>query len=58
MPHSLRYSSILLVATLALGGCGNKGPLILPDQAPATKAHTSSPQAPAEGSKSRPELPR
>ncbi|HET8941275.1 MAG TPA: lipoprotein [Rudaea sp.] len=58
MPQSLRYSSMLLVATLALGGCGNKGPLVLPDQAPATKAHTSSPQAPAQDTKSRPEFPR
>ena len=36
MPY-VRRSTILLVALLfaLLGGCGNKGPLILPDKVPA-----------------------
>jgi predicted small lipoprotein YifL len=44
-----RISSILLPILLAtaLAACGSKGPLVLPDQQPATKKHQPAP-APAQ----------
>ena len=57
MPRSFRYLPFLLVAALALGGCGNKGPLVQPDQVPTTKSRTTSPQTTPADAKSHPDLP-
>ena len=45
MPRAARFLIAALVATPLLLACGNKGPLVLPDQAP--KKHKSAPATPA-----------
>ena len=48
MRRSLLPAVIVLLATAALGGCGNKGPLVLPKPtAPAPAASTAPTPAPA-----------
>ena len=52
---NLRAASVLLVLVLAaaLAGCGNKGPLVLPD-APAADAGVAPPAADAAAAPSPP----
>ncbi len=52
---NLRAASVLLVLALtaALSGCGNKGPLVLPD-APAADASVAPPPADAAATPSPP----
>ena len=50
-----RFARALLIAgfsALLVAGCGNKGPLVLPDQQPATTKHKKS--APADAKKPGP----
>lgn len=58
MPHSFRYLPILLIAALALAGCGNKGPLVQPDKVPASTPPAASPQTTPSDSQDQPVLPR
>lgn len=48
----VRPTLFLLVLTLAMAGCGYKGPLYLPDQKPAAKKPATKSPAPAESPQS------
>ena len=44
----MRPTLIVLILMLWLAGCGNKGPLYLPDQKPPSRKSAAKPQPPAE----------
>ncbi|MGH8041263.1 MAG: LPS translocon maturation chaperone LptM [Rudaea sp.] len=48
MSYSFRYPSILLLASLALAACGNKGPLVVPDKQPQAQPQQTSPPSAAD----------
>jgi predicted small lipoprotein YifL len=47
MRRPLLPALIVLLATAALGGCGNKGPLVLPKPTPAPASSVAPVPAPA-----------
>lgn len=50
MRRPLLPALIVLLATAALGGCGNKGPLVLPKPTPAPASSVAPAPAPAPAS--------
>jgi predicted small lipoprotein YifL len=51
MPRALHAVLAACLAALMLSACGNKGPLVLPDQQPAKKHKGSQPEQKAPGQK-------
>ena len=46
MTRRIVFASILLASAVALGACGSKGPLVMPDQQAAAKKKPAAPPTP------------